>query len=96
MEGISLFGATPRLKIIPASGIIILASRMASEVPSAGGLPFANEISIPEEIRGQSFAVDEPTVDLVAAQKSMAALRVLLVMVHRMKLHLLVESIWTT
>ena len=67
MEGISLFGATPRLSIIPAGGIIIPANRMAGEVPSVGGLPFASKISIFEEVRGQSFPVDEPAVDSVAA-----------------------------
>jgi hypothetical protein len=42
---------------------------MAGEVPSVGGLPFASEISISEEVRGQSFAMDELAVDSVAAPK---------------------------
>uniref|UniRef100_A0A2N9H2W2 Aminotransferase-like plant mobile domain-containing protein n=1 Tax=Fagus sylvatica TaxID=28930 RepID=A0A2N9H2W2_FAGSY len=44
MEGVSLFGATPRLGIIPAGGIIIPASRITSEVPSVGELGAASEV----------------------------------------------------
>uniref|UniRef100_A0A2N9FB81 Uncharacterized protein n=1 Tax=Fagus sylvatica TaxID=28930 RepID=A0A2N9FB81_FAGSY len=37
MEGVSLFGATPRLSIIPASGFIIPANHITSDVPSVAG-----------------------------------------------------------
>ena len=69
MEGISLFGATPRLGIIPVGGIIISASRMVGEAPSIGRLPFANEISMSEVVRAQNFAADESVADLVVASE---------------------------
>jgi hypothetical protein len=70
MEGISLFGATLRLSIIPAGGIVISASHMAGEVPSVGGLPFASEIPMSEVVRVQNLAADEPVADLVATPEA--------------------------
>uniref|UniRef100_A0A2N9IBE5 Aminotransferase-like plant mobile domain-containing protein n=1 Tax=Fagus sylvatica TaxID=28930 RepID=A0A2N9IBE5_FAGSY len=70
MGGISLFGATPRLSIIPAGGIVISASHMAGEVPSVGGLPFASEIPMSEVVRVQNLAADEPVADLVATPEA--------------------------
>ena len=67
MEGISLFGTTPCLGIIPVGGIIIPASRMVGKVPSVGGLPFSSEISTSKEVRGKSFVVDESAVDSMVA-----------------------------
>jgi hypothetical protein len=39
MEGISLFGATPRLSAIPAGGFIISANRLSGEAPLVAGVP---------------------------------------------------------
>jgi hypothetical protein len=59
MEGVSLFGATPRLSVIPAGGFIIPASRITSDAPSAAG-----EVFMPEEVRAQSFVRSESAADL--------------------------------
>jgi hypothetical protein len=45
MEGVSLFGATPRLSVIPAGGFIIPASRITSNAPLAAG-----EVFTPKEV----------------------------------------------
>jgi hypothetical protein len=64
MEGISLFGATPRLSVIPAGGFIIPASRITSDAPSVAGFPVADEIFMPEEVRAQGFVGSESATDL--------------------------------
>ena len=69
MEGVSLFGATPRLGIILAGGIIIPASRITGEVPSVGEFPVASEISVPEEVHTQGFVRNEFAADLGAASE---------------------------
>ena len=69
MEGVSLFGATPRLGIIPPGGIIIPANRITSEVPSVGEFPVASEISVPEEVHTQGFVRNEFAADLGAASE---------------------------
>jgi hypothetical protein len=47
MEGISLFGATPRLSAILADGFIISASRLSGEAPLVAGSPIVDEVPIP-------------------------------------------------
>ncbi len=59
MEGVSLFGATPRLNVILAGGFIIPASHITSDAPSA-----ASEVFMPEEVRAQSFVRSESAADL--------------------------------
>ena len=51
MEGVSLFGATPRLGVIPTGGFIIPTSRITSDAPSIAGFPVVGEIFMPEEVR---------------------------------------------
>ena len=48
MEGVSLFGTTLRLSVIPAGGFIIPASHITSDGPSATG-----EVFMLEEVRTQ-------------------------------------------
>jgi hypothetical protein len=50
MEGISLFGATPRLNCIPAGSFVISASRITGEAPLIAGSPIADEVPMPEEV----------------------------------------------
>jgi hypothetical protein len=59
MEGISLFGATPSFRAIPAGGFVISASRIAGEAPPVAGGAF-----IPKEIRAQGLVESESVVDL--------------------------------
>ena len=59
MEEISLFGATPSFRAIPAGGFVILASHLASDAPPVAGGAF-----IPKEIRAQGLVESEPVVDL--------------------------------
>ena len=59
MEGISLFGATPRLSAISASGFIIPASRITSDAHSVAG-----EIFMPKEVHAQGFVGSESETDL--------------------------------
>jgi hypothetical protein len=59
MEEISLFGATPSFRAIPAGGFVISASRIAGEAPPVAGGAF-----IPEEIRAQGLVESEFVVDL--------------------------------
>jgi hypothetical protein len=59
MEGVSLFGATPRLSVIPAGGFVILASRITSDVPSV-----ADQVLISEEVHAQGFVGSGSMVDL--------------------------------
>ena len=69
MERVSLFGATPRVGIIPAGGIIIPASCITGEVPSVGEFHVASEIFVPEEVHTQGFVRNESMADLgVAAE----------------------------
>jgi hypothetical protein len=67
MEGVSLFGATPRLGSIPVGGIIIPASRITGEAPSVDEFPVASEISVPEEVHTQGFVRNEFAADLGVA-----------------------------
>ena len=64
MEGISLFGATPRLNAILAGGFIIPASRITGETPSIAEPPVAGGIPIPEEIHAQGFIESGSAMDL--------------------------------
>jgi hypothetical protein len=59
MEGISLFGATPSFRAIPAGGFVISASRIAGETPPVVGGAF-----IPEETHAQGLIESESVVDL--------------------------------
>ena len=59
MEGISLFGATPSSRPIPASDFVISASRIAGETPPVAGGAF-----IPEEICAKGLVESEFVVDL--------------------------------
>uniref|UniRef100_A0A2N9FRX1 Aminotransferase-like plant mobile domain-containing protein n=1 Tax=Fagus sylvatica TaxID=28930 RepID=A0A2N9FRX1_FAGSY len=59
MEGVSLFGATPSFRAIPAGGFVISASHLTSEAPSVASGAF-----IPEEIRVQGLIESESVVDL--------------------------------
>ncbi len=59
MEGVSLFGVTPRLSVVPAGAFIIPASRITSDAPSATG-----EVFMLEEVRAQSFVRSESAADL--------------------------------
>jgi hypothetical protein len=59
MGDISLFGATPSLRAIPAGGFIISASRIAGETP-----PVVGGAHIPEETHAQGLAESESVVDL--------------------------------
>jgi hypothetical protein len=61
MEGVSLFGATPRLSVIPAGGFVIPASHITSDVPSV-----VDETLMPEEVHAQGFVESESAVDLGA------------------------------
>ena len=63
MEGISLYGATPRLGVIPASSFIIPASRITNDAPSIAGFPIADEIFMPVEVRTQGFVGSESAID---------------------------------
>ena len=69
MEGVSLFGATPRLGIISADSFIILASRIIGEAPSVDEFPIASEISVLEEVHIQGFVRNEFATDLGVAPK---------------------------
>ena len=69
MEGVSLFGATPRLGIISADSFIILASRIIGEAPSVDEFPIASEISVLEEVHTQGFVRNEFVVDLGVASE---------------------------
>uniref|UniRef100_A0A2N9FHF1 Aminotransferase-like plant mobile domain-containing protein n=1 Tax=Fagus sylvatica TaxID=28930 RepID=A0A2N9FHF1_FAGSY len=75
VEGVSLFGATPRFGsipaggIIPASGIIIPTSRITGEAPSIDDFPVASEISMPKEVHTQGFVRNEFVVDLGVASE---------------------------
>uniref|UniRef100_A0A2N9HQD2 Uncharacterized protein n=1 Tax=Fagus sylvatica TaxID=28930 RepID=A0A2N9HQD2_FAGSY len=64
MEGVSLFGATPRLSIIPAGGFIIPASHITSDAPSVAGFPVVGEIFMPKEVHTQGFVRSESAMDL--------------------------------
>ena len=59
MERISLFGASPSFRAIPAGSFVISASRIAGEAPPVTGGAF-----IPEEIRAQGLVESESVVDL--------------------------------
>jgi hypothetical protein len=59
MEGISLFGATPSFRTIPAGGFVISASCIAGETP-----PVVGGALIPEEACVQGLAESESMVDL--------------------------------
>ena len=59
MGGISLFGATPSFRAIPAGGFVISASRIAGETPPVVGSAF-----IPEETHAQGPVESESVVDL--------------------------------
>ena len=59
MEGISLFGATPSFKAIPAGGFVISTSRIAGETP-----PVVGGALIPEETHAQGLVEGESVVDL--------------------------------
>ncbi len=63
MEGISLFGAIPRLGVIPTGGFIIPASRITSDAPSVARFPVAGEIFMSEEVRMQGFVGGESATD---------------------------------
>ena len=64
MEGISLFGATPRLSAIPTGGFIISASRITGEAPLVAGSPVADEVPMLEEVHAQGFVESESVMDL--------------------------------
>ena len=63
MEGISLYEATPRLGVIPASSFIIPAGRITNDALSVAGFPIADEIFMPEEVRMQGFVGSESVTD---------------------------------
>jgi hypothetical protein len=58
MEGISLFGVTPSLRVVPAGGFVISASHLTSETP-----PVVGGALMLEETRVQGFVESEPVVD---------------------------------
>jgi hypothetical protein len=64
MEGISLFGATPRLSAIPAGGFVISTSCITGEAPLVAGSPIADEVPMPKEVHAQGFIGSESVVDL--------------------------------
>uniref|UniRef100_A0A2N9G3V5 Uncharacterized protein n=1 Tax=Fagus sylvatica TaxID=28930 RepID=A0A2N9G3V5_FAGSY len=64
VEGVSLFGAIPRLSIIAASGFIIPASHITSDPLSIAGFPVVGEIFMPKEVRTQGFVGSESATDL--------------------------------
>jgi hypothetical protein len=64
MEGISLFGATPRLSAIPAGGFIISANRITGKAPLVVGSLVADEVPMPEEVHAQGFVGSESVMDL--------------------------------
>ncbi len=67
VEGVSLFGATPRFDSILVGGIIIPASRITGEAPLVDEFPVASEISVPEEVHTQGFVRNEFMIDLGVA-----------------------------
>uniref|UniRef100_A0A2N9IL47 Aminotransferase-like plant mobile domain-containing protein n=1 Tax=Fagus sylvatica TaxID=28930 RepID=A0A2N9IL47_FAGSY len=67
MEGVSLFGAIPRLGIILAGGIIIPASRIIGEDPSIGEFLVVSEIHVPKEVHTQGFVKHEFAANLGVA-----------------------------
>ena len=69
MEGVSLFGATPRFGSIPVCGIIIPASYITGEVPLVEELPVAGEVPVLEKIHTQGFVRNEFVADLEVALK---------------------------
>uniref|UniRef100_A0A2N9EMJ3 Aminotransferase-like plant mobile domain-containing protein n=1 Tax=Fagus sylvatica TaxID=28930 RepID=A0A2N9EMJ3_FAGSY len=64
MEGISLFGATPRLSAIPTGDFVISTSRITGEAPLVVGSPIAGEVPMPKEVHAQDFIESESAVDL--------------------------------
>jgi hypothetical protein len=67
VEGVSLFGATPRCGSIPVGGIIIPASYITGEVPLVEELPAAGEVLVLEKIHTQGFMRNEFVADLEVA-----------------------------
>uniref|UniRef100_A0A2N9GCD7 Aminotransferase-like plant mobile domain-containing protein n=1 Tax=Fagus sylvatica TaxID=28930 RepID=A0A2N9GCD7_FAGSY len=67
VEGVSLFGATPRFDSILVGGIIIPASLITGEAPLVDEFPAASEISVPEEVHTQGFVRNEFMIDLGVA-----------------------------
>ena len=59
MEGISLFGVTPSLRAIPASGFVIPAGHLTSE-----DSPVVEGALMPEEVHAQSLVESGSVVDL--------------------------------
>jgi hypothetical protein len=59
MEGVSLFGATPRFSIIPASGFIIPANHITSDASSVAGFLVIGETFMPKEVCTQGFVGSE-------------------------------------
>ena len=69
MEGVSLFGTTPRLSIIPASSFIIPTSHITSDTPSVAGFLVVGEIFMPKEVCTQGFVGSEFATDLGVTPK---------------------------
>ena len=69
VEGVSLFGVTPRLSIIPTSGFIIPASHITSDAPSVAGFLVVGEIFMSKEVHTQGFVGSESETDLGVTPK---------------------------
>ena len=69
VDGVSLFGATPRFCGIPAGGIIIPASHITDESPLVDEFPTISEISMSEEVHIQGFVRNEFVANLGVALK---------------------------
>uniref|UniRef100_A0A2N9HX07 Aminotransferase-like plant mobile domain-containing protein n=1 Tax=Fagus sylvatica TaxID=28930 RepID=A0A2N9HX07_FAGSY len=64
MEGISLFGAIPRLNAVSAGGFVISVSCLSGEAPLIVGPRIAGEVPMPEGVHAQGFIESESAVDL--------------------------------
>jgi hypothetical protein len=64
MEGVSLFGATPRLKAISAGSFVISASRIVGWASSVAGSPVADGVFMSEEVHAQGPVESESMADL--------------------------------
>ena len=89
MEGISLFGATPCLGVIPAGGFIIPASYITNDAPSV-----ASEILMPKEVHTQGFVGSESATNSGVTPKTYTTAYELKALVLLWQLHSLVANTW--
>jgi hypothetical protein len=69
MEEVSLFGANPRLSIIPTSSFIIPAIHISCDALSVAGFPVVGEVFMPKKVRTQGFVGSEFATNLGVTPK---------------------------